>query len=111
MAKKAVQLQERLEKLIAGTNANPDGPRLDLARLNQHVATLNDLEYKVLQAKQTLRAATKARDNELTAALDSVNRSEYAVKAHYGRASSKLRDFIDSHSHPKKKQAAAPEEN
>ena len=45
MVKKAVTIQERLEQLIAGAGANPDGPALDVAGLQAHVTRLNELEY------------------------------------------------------------------
>ena len=106
MAKKAVNAQERLEALVAGVDANPNGPQLNVSLLKDHVATLNDLEYKLGQAKLALKAASKARDAGLKVALDDVVKAEYAVKAHYGPKSPKVKEYIQPRSHPKTKKAA-----
>jgi len=92
MVKKAVSTQERLEKLIAGAGANPDGPALDAAQLQVHVTRLNELEYGATQARLALAAAVKARDEYL--AQEATYKAEYAVKAFYGPRSPKVKEYV-----------------
>jgi hypothetical protein len=94
MAKKAVTTQERLEKLIAGANANPDGPTLDVAALKGLVDTLNGLEYQVSQAKLALSQAVKTRNAQVKDAVDTIVKAELAVKSHYGPRSAKVKEFV-----------------
>jgi len=93
MSQKAVQVQERLEKLIAGEQANPDGPQIDAAGLQQHIETVNTHEYQVSQAKLALSGAVEARDAAVKAARDAAVKAEYTVKAHFGPRSPKVKEY------------------
>ena len=94
MVKKSVTIQERLEQLIAGAGANPDGPALDVAGLQAHVTRLNELEYAATQARLALAAAVKARDENLAQFQEETYKGEYAVKAFYGPRSPKVQEYI-----------------
>ena len=107
MAQKAVTTQERLEKLVAGAAANPDGPNLDTQTLQGHVTALNTLEYDVSQAKLALTTKVKARDERLALATTDAQKSEFAVKAMYGPRSPKLKEYILTAPAPSKPRSKA----
>ena len=94
MVQKAVTMQERAEQLIAGAGANPDGPTLDVAGLQDHVAALNDLAYRVTQAKLALAQAVQTRDKRLRQVTDDVQRAENLVRAAYGLRAPKVKEYV-----------------
>jgi hypothetical protein len=94
MVKVAVTIQERLEKLLAGVEVNPTGPALNTDTLQTHIRTLNDLEYRVTQAKLALTEAVRVRDEQIKQAMEDIAKAEYALKAHYGPRAVKLKEYI-----------------
>ena len=106
MAKAAVSAQERLEQLIAGAGANPDGPSLNVATLQGYVAELNSLEAALNQAKLALKAAAQTRDDRLKAVLGEITKAELTVKAHYGPKSPKVKEYVSAQPRLSKKSAA-----
>ena len=94
MAKKAATMQERLEKMIAGANANADGPTIPVETFQKYVADLNALEYKVTQAKTALGETVKERDAYLAQVDADMWKAERAVESHFGRRAARLKDYI-----------------
>ena len=94
MAKKAVTIQERLEKLIADAEANPEGPDIGAAKLKERVAKINASDYKVTQAKLAVTQAVEARDSDVDDGASEAQKAEFTLKAHYGARAAKLKEYI-----------------
>jgi len=94
MSKKAIEAQERLEKLVAGTEANPDGPDIGATTLQEHVETVNSAVYQVSQTKAAYAQALETRNAAIKAATDAAIQADYVLKAHYGRRSPKLVEYL-----------------
>lgn len=94
MAKVAVTAQEKIEQLLADAEANADGPLIDITQLQNYIAELNDLEAKLNEARLTLKASMKVRNERLKLVQEEITKAELAVKSHYGPKSPKTKEYV-----------------
>jgi hypothetical protein len=94
MTKVAVTAQEKIEQLLADAEANADGPLIDVTQLQNYIAELDDLEAKLNEAKLTLKASMKARNERLKLVQEEITKAELTVKSHYGPKSPKTKEYV-----------------
>jgi hypothetical protein len=94
MAKVAVTVQEKIEQLLADAEANADGPLIDITQLQNYIAELDDLEAKLNEARLTLRASMKARNERLKLVQEEITKAELAVKLHYAPKTPKAKEYV-----------------
>lgn len=94
MAKVAVSLQERMEQLPAGTQANVDDSTLIVTQLQGCLVELDEVEAKLNRAKLTLKASTQAHDDRLKFVQAAITKAELAAKSHYGPKSPKVKEYV-----------------